>query len=392
MSMRLSLALALFATPALAQVEQGPPNAPHAPAFANQTRAPALPASAVTATLLTGGLEHPWGIAALPDGRFLVTERPGRLRLVSAAGEVGPPIAGLPGIVVEGQGGLLDVALADDFAQSGRIYLTYAENNLVGGMFLAAASGVLAADGTRVTGVAEFWTQSPAIRGSGVHFGGRIVPDGAGHIFIIAGERGMWQEPDQVQALDTDLGKVIRLNADGSEPVDNPFAGQPDAGDLWTSGHRNPQGAALDGQGRLWTMEHGPAGGDELNLLVPGANHGWPLVSYGIDYSGAPVGDGKQRGPGITEPVYYWDPVIAPGGMAFYAGPMFPDWQGDILIGSLNPGGLVRLQLDGDVVVGEERLLPDLGRVRDVQVLADGSILLLTDLDDGGIWRVTQGS
>lgn len=389
--MHLTLALALLAAPALAQVEQGPPNAPYAPTFADQTRAPALAATPVRAEVFAEGLENPWGIAPLPDGSFLVTERPGRLRLVTADGQVGPPIAGLPDVTARQQGGLLDVAIGPDFAQDRRVFWTFARGTMIGGVATAAATGLLSPDGSRIEGAQLLWAQAPAIRGSGVHFGGRIVPDGAGHVFITTGDRGMFQDAALLLDPARDLGKVIRLTLAGAEPADNPLRDKLGAGDVWTLGHRNVQGAALDDQGRLWTVEHGPMGGDELNLLAPGANHGWPMVSYGIDYGGAPVGSGQARHDGFVEPIYYWDPVIAPGGIAFHDGTLFQGWQGDLLIGSLNPGGLVRLTLEGDRVTGEERLLPDLGRVRDVQVLGDGSLLLLIDAPDGRIIRVTPG-
>jgi len=394
--MRLVSLLAVLASPAIAtlamaEVDQGPPNASFAPAFPAQTRAPALPVTAVSASLFAGGLENPWGIATLPDGNYLVTERPGRLRPVSATGEVGAPINGLPEVETRQQGGLLDVAISPEFATDRRVFWTYATDSWRG-RATAAATGILSADATRMTDVEVIFRQSQAIRGSGVHYGARIVPDGAGHVFITTGDRGMNDDAALLMDPGEDLGKVMRLIADGTEPADNPLAGIADAGDVWTLGHRNVQGAALDGDGTLWTVEHGPRGGDELNRLEPGANHGWPVVSYGIDYGGDPVGGGLSNDPGFVEPVYYWDPVIAPGGMAFYAGAMFPDWQGDVLIASLNPGGLVRLRMADNRVAGEERLLPDLGRVRDVEVLADGSILLLTDSGDGGIWRVTPGN
>jgi len=371
------------------EVAQTDPNADFAPAFPEQTRAAALPTTPAQTAEFATGLENPWGIAALPDGTFLVTERPGRLRLVSATGDVGPVINGLPAVEARQQGGLLDVAISPDFATDRRVFWTYADRSWRR-VATAAATGILSPDGTRMTDVDVIFTQSRRIRGSWVHFGSRIVPDGAGHVYITTGDRGMSGDPDLLMDPGEDLGKVIRLRIDGSEPADNPFVGTDDAGDVWTLGHRNVQGAALDAEGTLWIVEHGPVGGDELNRLESGANYGWPVVSYGIDYGGEPVGTGIASDPAFVEPVYYWDPAIAPAGMAFYAGALFP-WEGDLLIGSLNPGGLVRLRLDDGRVVGQELVLPDIGRVRDVEVLSDGSVLLLIDAPDGAILRVTPG-
>jgi glucose/arabinose dehydrogenase len=387
--MRHALILILLPLPACAQVEQGAPNASYQPAFEAQTRAPALPATAVTAEAFAEGLEHPWGIAALPDGTFLVTERPGRMRLVSADGTLSDPIQGLPEVDAREQGGLLDVAVSPDFASDRTVFWTYAKP-LAGDMTVtAAARGVLSEDGTRMNEVQEIFVQDPP-SGTPMHYGSRIVPEGRGHVFITTGEHFNPAERDLAQDPSTTWGKVVRLNADGTAPEDNPFEVGTGSPQVWTFGHRNVQGAAIDAEGRFWTIEHGPLGGDELNLSQPGANYGWPVVSYGLNYDGSHVGTGEPRAPGIEEPVYYWDPVIAPGGMDFYGGSLF-DWQGDVLIGSLNPGGLVRLRLEGDRVAGEERLLPDIGRVRDVEELPDGSLLLLIDSASAPILRVTPG-
>jgi glucose/arabinose dehydrogenase len=385
-----ALVLALIPVPALAQVEQGPPNAPYAPAFENQTRARALPGTAVTAERFAGPLEHPWGIARLPDGSFLVTERPGRMRLVGADGSLSPPIAGLPRVDDRAQGGLLDVAVSPTFAEDRVVFWTYAKP-LEGEMTATtAARGVLSEDGTELTEVAEIFVQEPPSP-LPYHFGSRVLPDGEGHLFLTTGEH--FEEEARLLAQDPEAtyGKVVRLTEGGEAPADIPFAGGGGSPQVWTLGHRNIQGAAFDAQGRLWTVEHGPLGGDELNLSRAGANFGWPVVSYGINYDGSPVGTGEPRAEGFVEPVYYWDPVIAPGGIDFYDGDLFAGWRGDLLIGSLNPGGLVRLRLEGDRVAGEERMLPDIGRVRDVEELPDGSLLLLTDFPDGEILRVAPG-
>jgi glucose/arabinose dehydrogenase len=386
--------LTLAALPGLAcaQVEQGPPNAPYAPAWATQTRAPELPATAVAATEWSGPLDNAWGIGALPDGTFVVSERPNGLRLVQADGTVGELIAGVPEADTREQGGYLDVAVSPGFATDRTIVWTYAKPMGEGRVATAAASGVLSEDGTTLTDVRDVFVQDPPSLDP-MHYGSRAVFDGEGHLFVTTGEHYNLDERWRAQDVTTTWGKVVRVGADGSAPADNPFAGGEGAApEVWTLGHRNLQGAALDGEGRLWTIEHGPLGGDELNLSKPGANYGWAEVSYGLNYEGTPVGTGEPRAEGIEEPAYYWDPVIAPGGMDFYSGSLFEGWQGDLLIGSLNPGGLVRVRLgDDDRVEGEERMLPDVGRVRDVEELPDGSLLLLIDAPQAPILRVTPG-
>jgi len=363
--------IVLLPTLGLAQVEQGPPNADFQPAFAEQTRAEALAQTPLAVEVFAEGLDRPWGIAPLPGGQFLVTERDGTLRIVSE-GQVSAPIAGVPRVVSNGQGGLLDVAVSPSFATDRRVYLTYSKR-VRGGAATAAARAVLGADGV-LTDVQDIFVQSDPNRG-GRHFGSRVVPMSDGSVFITTGDRGEGDGGSLSQSPDSTIGKVIRVTADGQVQI-------------WSLGHRNMQGAALDGRGRLWTIEHGPRGGDELNLPKAGGNYGWPVVSYGINYSGRALGSGDAVRDGFEAPVYYWDPVIAPAGMMFYEGPYAP-WRGDLLIGSLNPGGVVRLTFDGDRVVGEERLLRDVGRVRDIEDLPDGSFLAV--LDSGEILRVTPG-
>ena len=380
------LSLCFLASPGWSQVEQGPPNTEFTPAFADQTRGPALPATAVTVTPFVTGLENPWGIATLPGGGWLVTERPGRMRLIGADGTVSKPISGLPDVAAIEQGGLLDVAIAPDFATSRMVWWTYAKP--MGTDFAtAAARGVLSVDGTQLTDVQDMFVQDPPTNVP-VHYGSRVVFDGAGHVFITTGEHFTEENRLLAQDLTTTYGKVIRLTETGSVPPDNPYVGVDGDDQIWSYGHRNMQGAAMAPDGVFWTIEHGPQGGDELNHPEPGRNYGWPTVSYGENYDGTPEGSGLSRMEGIEEPIYYWDPVIAPGGMLFYQGDAFPDWQGDLLIGSLNPGALVRLKLADGRVVGEERVITDVGRVRDVEELADGGLLLLIDDTAGGILRV----
>ncbi len=381
---------ALLAVPAAAQVAQGPKNVPEfQPAFENQTRAPEIrDGAAVQSETLATGLAHPWGVEVLPDGGYLVTERVGRLSLIGADGSV-TRVRGVPDVVAERQGGLLDVALAEDFATSRRIYLTYAKKIGLRSNATAAATALLSEDGARLTDVRDIFVQTPASRNP-MHFGSRIVLDGP-YAYVTTGEHSSRDERVLAQDLRTTYGKVVRITLDGGVPDDNPFVGQPDAlGEIWAYGLRNPQGADLHPDtGELWTLEHGPKGGDELNRIVPGANYGWPIVSYGENYNGNPVGSGQSSATGLTEPRYYWDPVIAPGGFAFYDGDMFDGWQGDVLAGSLNPGGLVRLKLEGDRVTGEARYLGNLGRIRDVEVDRDGALLLLVDAPNGALVRVT---
>ncbi len=380
------LALLMLPVAAMAEVPQGPPNADFTPAFPEQARAPALPATSVTVETFANDLENPWGIAPLPGGQFLVTERPGRMRVVNADGSVSAPLRGLPEIAATGQGGLLDVAVSPGFAQDRTIFWTYSKS-VRGGFVTAAARGTLGADGV-VSNAVDIFVQDNPVR-NGRHFGSRIIPMADGTVWITTGDRGAGDSGTLVQDVTTTHGKVIRVNADGSVPGDNPFVGRDGDDQIWSLGHRNMQGAAI-GPGGLWTIEHGPRGGDELNQPQAGRNYGWPLVSYGINYRGSDVGDGLARAPQFEEPVYYWDPVIAPGGMMFYDGP-YRDWRGDLLIASLNPGALVRLKMSGGRVVGEERLLTDVGRVRDVEVLADGSVLVLIDSGRGAVLRVTPG-
>ena len=376
----------LIATPLVAQVEQGPKNVPDfEPAFKNQTRAPEISdAVNLSVEIVQSGFEVPWGIEVLPDGGYLVTERPGRLRAVLPGSGV-TNISGVPDVVALGQGGLLDVAVADDFETSRRIYLTYSKP--VGRKTVTAAgTGVLNERLTQLEDFVDIFVGNPP-SSSPAHFGSRIVLDG-NKAYITSGEHSSQQTRVLAQDLRTTYGKVLRITLDGEPAPGNPFAGDEDADPrIFTYGHRNPQGADVHpATGELWTLEHGPRGGDELNLIAPGANYGWPIVSYGEEYSGSSIGAGRTSAPGITEPRYYWDPVIAPGGFAFYDGNMF-DWKGDIIAASLNPGGIVRLTLDGDRVTGEARYLPDLGRVRDIEIDSDGAILAVND--DGNLMRIT---
>lgn len=345
---------------------------------------PASLEDVVRAETFASGLEHPWALAFMPDGRLLVTERPGRLRIVATDGSLSAPLTGVPAVHAVGQGGLLDVALDPDFATNRMVYLSFAEPE--GGLAgTAVARGTLGATG--LENVTVIYRQRPKVSGNG-HFGSRLVFAQDGKLFITQGERQNYRE--RAQDLTQGMGKFMRIHPDGSIPADNPFVGRDDAQpEIWSYGHRNGQAAALDpATGQLWTVEHGARGGDELNHPEKGKNYGWPVITYGRDYSGASIGEGTAK-EGMEQPVYYWDPVIAPSGMTFYTGDAIPGWKGSILIGSLTPGGLVRLELRNGRVVKEERYLGDLReRFRDVQQGPDGFVYAVTDSPTGRVLRI----
>ena len=362
-------------------------NARNVPAQSSAQRSPTPESTSgvVRAETVVSGLVHPWALAFLPDGRMLVTERPGRLRIVSSTGELSEPVAGLPEVAARNQGGLLDVAVDPRFAENRYVYLSFSEPGESGTASTAVARGQLG-DG-RLENVEVIYRQQPKVR-SGGHYGSRIVFRGDGTIFITQGDRQN-QRP-LVQDLSTGIGKIMRINTDGTIPPDNPFVGRDGAlPAIWSYGHRNLQGAALHPEtGQLWTVEHGARGGDELNHPEAGKNYGWPVITYGIDYSGAKIGEGTAR-EGMEQPVYYWDPVIAPSGLIFYTGDKYPGWGGSILIGSMEPGALVRLVLENGRVTREERYLGELDeRIRDVQQGPDGFVYLVTDSPQGRVLRV----
>lgn len=355
----------------------------HAFAQAPRSPTPATIDGPLAVTEVARGFEHPWGLAFLPDGRMLVTERPGRLVLLEADGKARRGIAGVPSVRAGGQGGLLGIALSPNFAQDRLVYLSFSEAG-EGGAGTAVARGRFT--GTALENTEVIWRQVPKVGGSN-HWGSRLVFARDGTLFVTTGDR--YGERERAQDLSTTLGKVVRINADGTAPKDNPFVGRAGARpEIWSYGHRNLQGAALHPQtGQLWTVEHGARGGDELNFPRAGRNYGWPVITYGVDYSGLKIGEGTAKA-GMEQPVYYWDPVIAPSGAAFYTGNAFPDWRGQLFVGSLRPGALVRLKLDGERVTEEVRYLPNVGRVRDVVQGPDGLLYLLTDASDGQLLRV----
>ena len=342
-------------------------------------------------TTIAGGLEHPWSVALLPGGGFLVTERSGRLRHVAADGTVSAPIEGVPEVFAQGQGGLLDVALAPGFDETRRIYLTYAEPGPDGTAGTAAGNGVLArtGNGYRLDGFTRIYRQQPKVRG-GAHFGSRLAFDRDGHVFISQGDRNGLAV---AQDLDDLRGKLVRLELDGDVPADNPFAGRADARpETWSYGHRNIQGMAVDPRtGTLWTSEHGPRGGDEINLPRPGANYGWPLATHGMAYrTNEPYAETEGTTvPGTEPPHHWWRQSPGLSGMAFLTGQPGSAWNDSLFLGALADEHLIRLQLDGDRIAGEERLLQDLGaRIRDVRVGAEGAVYVLTDADDGTLLRL----
>ncbi len=363
----------------------------NAPAFAQNSVVKSQKADFQVETIATG-LENPWALAFLPDGRMLVTERPGRLRIVGKDGKLSEPVAGVPPVATVGQGGLLDLALAPDYSQSHILYFTFAEprgpNGAVNPNSTSAASARLVEDKgvAKLENVKVIFRQEPAA-GGGFHFGSRIAIARDGSLFITTGERNL---KTPAQDLQQDLGKVIHINADGSIPKDNPFVGRNDTRpEIWSYGHRNIQGAAIHPvTGKLWIDEHGPKGGDEINIPDKGKNYGWPVIGFGVDYSGAIIHESTRK-EGMEQPIYYWVPSIAPSGMAFYTADAFPNWRGNLFIGALALTHLNRLELDGEKVVKEERLLSDLGaRIRDVRQGPDGFLYLLTDARDGKLLRL----
>lgn len=379
-------------------IETRPPNAVgQKPAFEGQTRICAVKSNTdFEVMILTKGLQNPWAVEQLPDGAFLVTEKAGKMRIVSASGENGEPIAGLipvgqggvseassqgglPPITARGQGGLLDVALSPNFKTDNTIFWSFTEQR-TGGSGTSVARGVLSADRKNLEQVKVIFRVTPTYD-NGLHFGSRLAFDAAGKLYITDGDRFDRPNRAKVQQFDNYLGKVMRINADGSIPEDNPFVNQKDAmPEIWALGFRNVQSAGFDDKGQLWTIEHGARGGDELNRVEKGKNYGWSVQSYGEEYSGEPIPNSSTAPEGYVQPVYYWDPVIAPSGLQYYTGDAFPEWRGSIFVGGLASQRLVRLVIKDNKVVGEEHLLTDRGqRVRDVRQGNDGFLYVVTD-------------
>jgi glucose/arabinose dehydrogenase len=382
-----TMACLFLGTPLVMQCKAQPPRS--GPAQRSPT--PASMRANISVETVASGLVHPWALAFLPDGRILVTERPGRVRIVGRDGRLTEPLTGVPEVAARSQGGLLDVAIDPRFSENRLVYLSFSDPAEDGTSGTAVARGRLGDVG--LENVEVIYRQQPKVR-SGGHFGSRLVFARDGKLFITQGDRQSSAFRGQAQDLSSGIGKIVRINPDGSIPRDNPFVGRSDARpEIWSYGHRNAQAAALHPEtGQLWTVEHGAAGGDELNHPEAGKNYGWPTITYGVDYSGSTIGEGTEKA-GMEQPVYYWDPVIAPSGMLFYTGDAYPGWKGSVFIGSMSPGALVRLTMDKDRVTREERYLGELGaRIRDVRQGPDGLLYLLTDSQNGQLLRVVPNA
>jgi glucose/arabinose dehydrogenase len=393
-----SLAVAGAANIAAAQgVDPRPANNPaQKPAFAGQTDAPEMKSNVAYDILTVAeGLQNPWSLAFLPGGKMLVTERPGRLRVVSADGKLSPAVTGLPAVFARGQGGLLDVVLDPAFAKNNLIYWSFSEPKEDGTNNTAVARGKFVDDpaAPRVDEVQVIYHQRPSLN-SPLHFGSRLVFGRDGTLFVTQGERSIIPGRMQSQKMDSGLGKIVRINADGSIPKDNPYVGKEGVlPEIWSYGHRNVQAAALHPTtGELWEVEYGARGGDEINIARKTKDYGWPTITYGIEYAGGPIGAGITAQDGMEQPLYYWDPIIGPSGMIFYTGSLFPAWKGNMFIGGHGTLDLVRLVLDGEKVIGEERLMKDLmpkpERIRDVRQGPDGAIYMVTDSATGRIIKI----
>lgn len=365
-------------------------NAPsQRPALAGQTRGCGVKSNvAFDVTVVATGIAKPWAVEPLPGGEFLVTQKGGQLRIVSAAGVLGQPIAGVPAVDARGQGGLLDVALGPSFGSDRTIYWSYTEPR-EGGNGTSITRGVLSADRRSLTDVRVIFRVLPTYANN-MHFGSRIEFGPDGMLYATFGERSDNRTRQYAQRMDSHLGKIVRIRPDGSVPPDNPFVGQANVQpEIWSVGHRNIQAAAFDARGQLWEIEHGTRGGDELNRIEKGKNYGWADVGYGVEYSGQPL-PGPTAKAGTEQPVYYWDPVIAPSGAQFYTGSAFPAWRGSLFVGALREQRLVRLTFANNRVSGEEHLLADRGhRIRDVKQGPDGALYVVTDDESGELWRIS---
>ncbi|MBC6612607.1 PQQ-dependent sugar dehydrogenase [Hymenobacter sp. BT507] len=372
-------------------VETNAPNTTYKPAFAGQTRVGGVTTTAsYRAEVITSSLTNPWGITGLPDGRVLVTEKAGRMRIVTAAGAVGEPITGIPAVNPAGQGGLLGVCLDPAFTTNRMVYWSFSEARPDGNV-TAIAKGRLATDERTIEGATVIYRAAPAYAGT-LHYGGRVVFDRTGNLLVSTGERSDLVTRPQAQVVSSALGKILRITKDGRPAPGNPTFAQAGAlPELYSIGHRNPQGLAIHPvTGEAWQSEHGPRGGDEINRLQAGANYGWPTITYGIEYSGQPIGSSIQQQEGLQQPVYYWDPVVSPSGMTFYSGNRVAEWQNNLFIGSLSGMHLIRLVIDSNNrVVGEERLLANEGqRFRAVTQGSDGALYAITD--QGRLYRIDK--
>ena len=364
-----------------APVETKAPNTSYKPAFQGQTRIAGVKTKTpYEGTVLTDKLENPWGITNLPDGRLLITEKKGVMRIATTSGQLSEPITGLPKVNPDGQGGLLGVRVDPDFSNNRIVYWVFSEPRPEGNL-TAVAKGKLSADEKKIEGATVIYRATPAYKGT-LHYGGRIVFDKEGNLLISTGERSDLETRPQAQHLNSALGKVLRITKDGKPAPGNPFEGQADKRpEIYSYGHRNVQGLAFNpATGDLWETEFGPRGGDELNRIQPGKNYGWPIITYGIEYKGDKVGEGIQQKEGLEQPVYYWDPVVSPSGITFYSGKQIPEWKNNLFIGGLSSIHIVRLVIENNKVVGEERLLEkEEQRFRDITEGNDGALYAVTD-------------
>jgi aldose sugar dehydrogenase len=359
------------------------------PAFEGQTRACGIKTETpIDVVVVAKGLNKLWSVEPLSDGSFLITEKAGNMRIISKDGVVGEPIAGVPKVDSRGQGGLLDVALSPDFEKDRTIFWSFSEPRK-GGNGTNVARGVLSADRKKLEQVTVILRTQPTYDGD-KHYGSRLTFDKNGMLFVTMGERSDLETRPQAQHMNSHLGKILRITRDGKPAPGNPFMDKKDhLPEIWTVGHRNVQSAAFDAQGNFWVVEMGPQGGDELNLVQKGNNYGWPLVTFGEEYSGKPIPNSVTDKAGYERPVYYWDPVIAPSGAQFYSGNLFPEWQGDLFVGALRDQRLVRLKIENNRVVGEEHLLKDRNeRLRDVKQGPDGALYIITDNSSGELWKI----
>lgn len=371
-------------------VETEQPNTSYSPAFEGQTRVAGVQtSSSYEGRVLTQTLRAPWGITTLPDGRLLVTEKAGTMRIVTTSGQVSEPITGIPTVNPAGQGGLLGLRIDPDFATNRTIYWVFSEA-ITGGNVTSVAKGQLSANESQIENAKVIYRALPAYAGN-LHYGGRILFDQAGNLLVSTGERSDLATRPQAQALDSGLGKIVRITKEGQAASGNPSVGQSGGRpEIYSYGHRNPQGLAIHPvTGELWQGEHGPRGGDEINRIQAGANYGWPVITYGIEYSGQTIGAGIQQQQGMEQPVYYWDPVVSPSGMTFYTGNRIPEWQNNLFISSLSGQHIIRLVIEDNRVVGEERLLAGEGqRFRDITQGTDGALYAITDA--GRLYKIDQ--
>jgi len=375
-------------------VENNPPNTSYQPAFEGQTRAPgATTETDYTAAVVTTGLQSPWGVASLPDGRLLVTQKGGTMRIVTTTGTVSSPITGIPAVSASGQGGLLGLCLDPQFASNRMVYWAFSEN-VSGGTHTSVAKGRLSDSETTIENPIVIYRTGPAYGVSALHYGGRVAFDRDGNLFVSSGERSDLATRPLAQSVTASLGKIIRITKDGQPAPGNPtFSGTGALPELYSIGHRNPQGIAIHPEtGELWQAEHGPRGGDEVNHVRPGNNYGWPTITYGIEYSGATIGEGITQQVGLEQPVYYWDPVISPSGITFYKGDRVPEWKNNLFLASLSGKHLCRLVFNSsNRVIGEERLLADQNqRFRDVTQGADNALYAVTD--EGRLYRIDRAA